>query len=165
MEGATVFSEVDLSQGYLQITLAEESRHITAFSTPEDGPHIRFKRLIMGACVSGECFHEIIHQVIRDVPNCQNVSDNIWLWSKDMDEHAKPLEQLLQTLEESGLSLKLPKCSFSVPQVNVFVHIVSGRGILSPRINQHCRYALPSSNKVTTKQHGSVCRTFRLLPG
>ena len=40
-------TEVDLSQGYLQLTLAEESRYITAFSTPEDGLH-RFKRLIMG---------------------------------------------------------------------------------------------------------------------
>lgn len=57
MQGASVFTEVDLSQGYLQIPLAEESRYITAFPTPEDGPY-RFKRLIMGACPSGEYFHE-----------------------------------------------------------------------------------------------------------
>ena len=34
MEGATIFNEVDLSQGYLQVTLAEESRYITALQTP-----------------------------------------------------------------------------------------------------------------------------------
>ena len=34
MEGAKIFTEVDLSQGYLQISLAEESRYITAFQTP-----------------------------------------------------------------------------------------------------------------------------------
>lgn len=61
MEGATIFTEVDLSQGYLQVTLAEESRYITAFQTPDDGPH-RFTRLIMGACPSGEYFHEVINQ-------------------------------------------------------------------------------------------------------
>ena len=71
MEGAKVFSEVDLSQGYLQLTLAEESRYITAFSTPENGPH-RFKRLIMGASPSGEHFHENIHELIRDIPDCEN---------------------------------------------------------------------------------------------
>ncbi len=38
----------DLSQGYLKLTLAEESRYITAFTTPDEVPH-RFKRLIMGA--------------------------------------------------------------------------------------------------------------------
>ena len=31
MEGATVFTEVDLSQDYLQVTIAQESRCITAF--------------------------------------------------------------------------------------------------------------------------------------
>lgn len=31
MEGATIFTEVDLSQGYLQVAFAEESRYITAF--------------------------------------------------------------------------------------------------------------------------------------
>jgi frataxin-like iron-binding protein CyaY len=42
IEGAKFFTEVDLSQGYLQLTLSEESQYITAFSTP----------LIMGASPS-----------------------------------------------------------------------------------------------------------------
>ena len=128
MEGAKVFTEVDLSQGYLQLTLAEESRYITAFSTPEDGPH-RFKRLIMGASPSGEHFHEIIHQLIKDIPECENISDNIWLWSKDRATHLKRLEKLLTILESKGITLKLPKCSFAVPEINVFGHIVSEKGI------------------------------------
>lgn len=135
MEGAKVFTEVDLSQGYLQLTLAEESRYITAFSTPEDGPH-RFKRLIMGASPSGEHFHEIIHQLIKDIPDCENISDNIWLWSKDRTTHLKQLEKLLTILESKGITLKLPKCSFAVPEINVFGHIVSEKGIR------------PDSNKV-----------------
>ena len=128
MEGAKVFTEVDLSQGYLQLTLAEESRYITAFSTPEDGPH-RFKRLIMGASPSGEHFHEIIHQLIEDIPDCQNILDNIWLWSKDRATHLKQLEKLLTILESKGITLKLSKCSFAVPEINVFGHIVAEKGI------------------------------------
>ena len=128
MEGAKLFSEVDLLQGYLQLTLAEESRYITVFSTPEDGPH-RFKRLIMGASPFGEHFHEIIHQLIRDIPDCENISDNIWLWSKDKATHLKQFEQLLTILENKGITLKLLKCSFAVPKINVFGHIVSEKGI------------------------------------
>ncbi|CAB3999686.1 PREDICTED: uncharacterized protein K02A2.6-like [Paramuricea clavata] len=104
MEGAKVFTEVDLSQGYLQLTLVEESRHITAFSTPEDGPH-RFTRLIMGASPSGEHFHEIIHELIKEVPDCANISDNIWLWSKDRETHLKRLDQLLTILRTNGIYL------------------------------------------------------------
>lgn len=70
MEGTTIFSEVDLSQGYLQVTLAEESHYITAFQTPDDGPH-RFPHLIMGACPLGEYFHKVINQIVRDVPNSE----------------------------------------------------------------------------------------------
>ena len=105
MQGASVFTEVDLSQGYLQIPLAEESRYITAFPTPEDGPH-RFKRLIMGACPSGEYFHEKIHNIIRNTPNCANISDNIWLWSENMTKHLEDLDHLLTVLERSGITLK-----------------------------------------------------------
>ena len=80
MEGTTIFSEVDLSQGYLQVTLAEESHYITAFQTPDDGPH-RFPHLIMGACPSGEYFHKEINQIVgrvlpqSDKPNCQRCSE------------------------------------------------------------------------------------------
>ena len=128
MEAAKVFTEVDLSQGYLQLTLGEESRYITAFSTPEDGPH-RFKRLIMGASPSGKHFHEIIHQLIKDIPDCENISDNIWLWSKDRATHLKQLEKLLTILESKGITLKSPKCSFAVPEINVLGHIVSEKGV------------------------------------
>ena len=87
----------------------------------------------MGACPSGEYFHKIIHDLIKHIPKCQNISDNIWLWSKDINEHAKHLDQLLQTLEDSGITLKLPKCSFAVPEINVFGHIVSSEGIKPDR--------------------------------
>ena len=88
MEEGKIFTEDDLSQGYLHLTLAKESRYTTAFFTPEDGPN-RFKRLIMGASPSGEHFHEIIHQIIKDIPDCENISDNISLWSKDRATHLK----------------------------------------------------------------------------
>ena len=126
IEGAKVFTELDLSQGYLQVTMAEKSRHITAFSTPEDGPR-RFIRLIMGASPSGEHFQEIIHEhihIIKEVPDCANISHNIWLWSKDRETHLKQLDQLLKILKTNGITLKLPKCSFAVPEINVFGHNV-----------------------------------------
>ena len=46
-----------------------------------------------------------------------------------MDEHIKKLDKLLATLQNNGITLKLPKCSFGVCEINVFGHIVSGQGI------------------------------------
>jgi len=108
--------------------LAEESRYITAFSTPDDGLH-RFTRLIMGASPSGEHFHEIIHDLIREISGTANISDNIWIWSPDKKIDLQQLDQLLSKLAVSGITLKLPKFSFAIPQINVFGHIVSADDI------------------------------------
>jgi hypothetical protein len=37
--------------------------------------------------------------LIKEVPDCTNISDNIWLWSKDRETHLKQLNQLLTILE------------------------------------------------------------------
>ena len=60
IQQATVFTEVDLSQRYLEIPFAPESQHIIAFPTLDDEPN-RFKKLIMGTCPSGKYFHEEIY--------------------------------------------------------------------------------------------------------
>ena len=83
----------------------------------------------MGACPSGEHFHEEIHNIIRQIPNCANISDNIWFWSNNMIQHLEDLDNLLNTLETSGLTLREEKCSFAVTKINVFGHIVSHNGI------------------------------------
>ena len=36
LDGAKIFSKIDLNAGYHQLSLAEESRHLTTFSTHTD---------------------------------------------------------------------------------------------------------------------------------
>ena len=53
LHGATIFSQIDLKEGYHQIMLDEESRNITAFAVHEGIFH--FKRLIYGINSGFEC--------------------------------------------------------------------------------------------------------------
>ena len=53
LHGATIFSKIDLKEGYHQIMLDEESRNITAFVVHEG--IFRFKRLIYGINSGFEC--------------------------------------------------------------------------------------------------------------
>ena len=58
LNGATVFSKLDLSSGYHQLELEPESRHITTFST-----HVglrRYKRLMFGINAASEIFQNAI---------------------------------------------------------------------------------------------------------
>ena len=58
VNGAAVFSKLDLKDGYHQVVLAEESRHITTFRTPSG--LYRYKRLIQGNTAIPEIYHNII---------------------------------------------------------------------------------------------------------
>ena len=60
LNGAKVFSKLDLNQGYNQLELAPESRYITTFST-----HLglrRFTRLNFGISSAAEIFQNVIRE-------------------------------------------------------------------------------------------------------
>ena len=67
LNGAKVFSKIDLTSGYHQLELTPESRSITTFST-----HVglfRYKRLNFGISSASEIFQETIRNIIQDIPN------------------------------------------------------------------------------------------------
>ena len=75
LNGAKVFSKLDLNQGYSQLELAPESRYITTFGT-----HLglmRYKRLNFGISSAAEIFQNIIRETLEGIPGALNISDDI----------------------------------------------------------------------------------------
>jgi hypothetical protein len=56
--------------------------------------------------------------------------DDILIYSKDKEEHAKHLRIALQTLREHQLYAKFSKCEFWLDQVEFLGHVVSKKGIV-----------------------------------
>jgi hypothetical protein len=127
LNGCKVFSKVDLKQGYHQIMLHPESRHLTTFST-----HVglwRYKRLNFGMSCSAEIFQNIISDVISGIPGVNNISDDIYIGGKDREEHDQRLRMVLDRLTKNNLRVNLSKCQVRVPSMLFFGHIFSGDGI------------------------------------
>ena len=86
LNGATVFSHVDMNHGYHQLELKENSRDITTCAT-----HVglyRYKRLNFGTKSSGEIFLKtVIKEITRDIPGCINISADILVFGKGQEEH------------------------------------------------------------------------------
>jgi hypothetical protein len=83
INGSSVFSKLDLNQGYHQLLLDEDSRHITTFST-----HMglfRYKRLNFGINCTSEIFQDAVRSRLKGIPNVTNVSDDILVYTKDLD--------------------------------------------------------------------------------
>ncbi|GJT52264.1 retrotransposon-related protein [Tanacetum coccineum] len=55
--------------------------------------------------------------------------DDILVFSKDMTEHAKHLELVLDTMESQQLYAKMSKCVFGTTQVEYLGHVISGKGV------------------------------------
>ena len=127
LKDATRFSEIDLSHGYHQIPLDEDSRQISTFQSHE-GLH-RFKVLFFGASPASDLFHEEIKTAMNGVPGCVSIHDNILVWGSTAEEHEANLEACLQRMEDRNLNARYSKCNFGKTSVSWFGWIFSADGM------------------------------------
>lgn len=71
----TIWTKLDLRQGYHQLVLHPESRSIATFSTPWG--NFRPKRLVFGAKASQDLFDKEMNRIFGDIPRCLNQRDDI----------------------------------------------------------------------------------------
>ena len=133
LNGATVFSKLDLKSGYHQLTLAPECRYITTFATHKGLR--RYTRLNFGTNSASEIFQHVIHEQIRDLEGVINISDDIIVFGKTQEAHDLALEAILQRFLKVGLTVNKGKCEFGRNSVEFFGYIFSDKGI-SPDPNK-----------------------------
>ena len=127
MNGMKVFSKLDLNNGFHQLELEEESRHMTTFSS-----HMglfRYRRLNFGTNSAPEVFHEELRKKLATVKGCKNIHDDILVAGVDDDDHLRALRDTLLVLRKNGLTAKLSKCVFGKPSVSFFGLIFSKDGV------------------------------------
>src|SRR4051812_20295669 len=55
--------------------------------------------------------------------------DDIWVYSKNEEEHKEHLRLVLEKLREHELYAKFSKCEFLLKEVGFLGHVISGEGI------------------------------------
>ena len=125
----TIFTCLDLKQGYHQIPLTEESKALTAFIAP--GGLFEYNVMPMGLKDSPSAFSRIISQVLVGLTgnNTHVYMDDIIIQGKNLQDHVSNLEKVLSRLQEARLTLKLSKCEFFKNSVKYLGHIVSAEGL------------------------------------
>ena len=127
LNGAKVFSKLDLVKGYNQLVLSESSRNITCFTT--HAGLFRYKRLCFGINSAAEIFQNTLRNVLHGLEGVKNISDDIIVYGKDQAEHDKRLEAALARLQEKNLTLNKKKCEFNKDKIEFYGHIFSSAGI------------------------------------
>ena len=121
------FSKLDQKQGYHQLTLAEESRNLTTFTTHKGLR--RYKRLCFGVNSVAEIFQNTISQTIQDISNAKNMSDDVIIWGQTPEDHNIALAKVLQRFEEKGITLNEGKCTFNKAHLQFYGLDFSKEGV------------------------------------
>ena len=108
LNGAQVFSTLDLAQGYHQYELDPSSRYITTFSTNNALYH--YKRLMFGLNAASEIFQNAVAAMLCGLEGAKNISDDIIVFGRTQDEHDRNLQATFQRLAQHnpGNSLNQP---------------------------------------------------------
>ena len=123
LNGAIVFSKIDLNQGYHQFELEKNCRSITAFAT-----HVGL-RLSFGVNSAAEISQKSIEEVLQGIKGVRNISDDIIVFGRSQTDHDNALRAALQRMRENNLTANPDKCLFNQSSIDFFDHRFSADGI------------------------------------
>jgi hypothetical protein len=130
LAGAKFFSKVDLRSGYHQIKISLEDVPKTAFSTK----YGLYEYLVMSFGLTNASAHFMYLINFVFMPELDKFVvvfiDDILIYSKSKEEHARHLRVILQRLRNYQLYAKFSKCAFWLKEVLFLGHIISAEEII-----------------------------------
>jgi hypothetical protein len=139
MKGAKFFSVIDLRKGYWSIPIKEKDRWITSFRTPQG--FFQWKVLPMGIKTASPIFAQAVDQMLSKKIESESFRkmmgqdadtgkfvfayvDDIIIYSKTEEEHAKHIADILRRIKEFGFRINSEKSSFFQKRVEYLGHII-----------------------------------------
>ena len=135
MGGSTVFSALDLMDGFYQILMRQEDIPLTAVSTPSG---MLWEWLVMpqGLRNAPATFNRLVTHLLR--PHrayAPSYFDDIFVHSRAegnisaVEMHKKHLASVLQCLQDNSLYCNLKKCVFGAPEIPILGCYVGKAGV------------------------------------
>ncbi|KAI2664272.1 Transposon Tf2-9 polyprotein [Labeo rohita] len=129
LQGAKIFTKLDLRNAYHLVRIKEGDEWKTAFNTPLG--HFEYRVLPFGLANAPSVFQALVNDVLRDMLNIFVFVylDDILIFSPSVSDHVQHVRRVLQRLLENRLFVKAEKCVFHVKSVTFLGHVVSADGI------------------------------------
>ena len=128
LAGSTIFSTIDLRQGYNQIPLVEADKAKTAF-WGIDKKVYEWNYIPFGIKNAPALFQRIMDKVICGLNFAAVYLDDIIIWSADLDTHLKHIDAVLKALDNANLKAHPGKCHFATDRLAYLGHLVTPEGV------------------------------------
>lgn len=125
LQGATVFSKLDLRNAYHLVRIREGDEWKTAFNTPTG--HYEYLVMPFGLTNAPAVFQTLVNDLLRDMLNKYVFVylDDILIFSRNQEEHVIHVKAVLRRLLDNFLYVKAEKCDFHVPSVSFLGYIIA----------------------------------------
>ncbi|KAI7805934.1 Pol polyprotein [Triplophysa rosa] len=167
LQGARVFTKLDLRNAYHLVRIREGDEWKTAFNTPSG--HYEYLVLPFGLTNAPAVFQGLINDVLGDMLNrfVFVYLDDILIFSPSLQEHTRNVREVLQRLLENQLFVKAEKCEFHADTVSFLGHIISPRGIEPDpaKIKAVAEWSTPDSRKALQRFLGFANFYRRFIRG
>src|SRR4051812_13021365 len=129
LEGACVFSKIDLRSGYFQLKIREHDIPKTSFVTRYGS--YEYTVMPFGLANAPSLFMNMMKNVFMEFLDKFVVIfiHDILIYSKNVEDHEKHLRLIMEKLREHQLYAKFDKCEFLLSEVGFLGDIVSKEGI------------------------------------
>ena len=113
LDGATIFTSLNLQSGYWQVELTEASRPLTVFTVGPLGFH-ECIQMPFGLTNTPAMFQHLMESCLGDMHLNWHIIylDDIIVFSKRPEDHIQRLRGVFEKLSADRLQLKQSKCKF-----------------------------------------------------
>ncbi|KAL0536721.1 hypothetical protein IC582_025681 [Cucumis melo] len=129
LQGATVFSKIDLRSGYHQLRIKDSDILKTTFRSRYR--NYEFIVMFFGLTNAPTVFMDLVNIVFKEFLDTFVIVfvDDILIYSKTEAKHEEQLRMVLETLRANKLYVKFSKCEFWLKHVPFLGHVVSKAGV------------------------------------
>ena len=164
LAGSTIFSKIDLTSGFWQQELHEDSRPYTAFTVPGHNAKYEFTRVSMGLKGASASFAKLIHHAMAGLDNVLCYIDDILVHTDTPEKHIQVLKQVLLRLRQFGLKANPAKSTIFTTATEYLGYQISKQGVQPSKDKTEAikNAALPTTLKDIRSFLG-LCNYFRHL--
>jgi hypothetical protein len=178
LNGATIFTKLDLRSGYHQIRIHTANIAKTTFSTHQC--HYEYVVMPFGLTNAPATFQPLMNQLLQQ--HLQKFVlvffDDILIYSKSEAEHADHLNIIFSLLHKNSMYAKRSKCVFAQDRVEYLGHIISSAGGSTDPTKINAIQAWPIPRSITNrrgllglaryykrfiKDYGKICRPLFIV--